>query len=51
MAGLGLNFHLELCYNTKKATEGTAMTRIVIVEDNPADLAQLRDCLRRYEKD
>ena len=27
------------------------MTRIVIVEDNPADLAQLMDCLQRYEQE
>lgn len=27
------------------------MTRIVIIEDDPADLAQLTDCLRRYEQE
>lgn len=27
------------------------MVRIVIVEDDPADLAQLMDCLRRYEEE
>lgn len=27
------------------------MTRIVIVEDDPADLVQLTDCLRRYEQE
>lgn len=27
------------------------MVRIAIVEDNPSDMAQLTDCLRRYEKE
>lgn len=31
--------------------EGTGMVRIVIVEDDQGDLAQLADCLRRCEQE